>query len=144
MYGTRNSAFGAATKALLDLPEGRVTATEVLNLLSMRAIQAKHGWSVEQLDALRKWFELAPMFWGVDSQHRKDRAGQDAKESDVSRVGTLDDFIHRIAIGTATGSREFVYDKGAEGELLPLTGVEGRELLRLASQALETLGVVRE
>ena len=144
MYGTRNSAFGAATKALLDLPEGRVTATEVLNLLSMRAIQAKHGWSVEQLDALRKWFELAPMFWGVDSQHRKDRAGQDATESDISRVGTLDDFIRRIAVGTATGSREFVYDKGAEGELLPLTGVEGRELLRLASQALETLGVVRQ
>lgn len=144
MYGTRNSAFGAATKALLDLPEGRVTASEVLNLLSMRAIQAKLGWSVEQLDALRKWFELAPMFWGVDSQHRKDRAGQDAKEADVSCVGTLDDFIRRIAVGTATGSREFVYDQGTPGELLPLTGIEGREYLRLASQALETLGVVRE
>lgn len=144
MYGTRNSAFGAATKALLDLPEGRVTASEVLNLLSMRAVQAKHGWSVEQLDVLRKWFEVAPMFWGVDFQHRKDTAGQEAKEEDVSRVGTLDDFIRRIAIGSATGSREFVHDRGEPDELLPLTGVEGREHLRLASQALEILGVVRE
>ncbi len=144
MYGTRNSAFGAATKALLDLPEGRITANEVLNLLSMRAVQAKHGWSVEQLDVLRKWFEVAPMFWGVDFQHRKDTAGQEAKAEDVSRVGTLDDFIRRIAIGSATGSREFVHDRGEPDELLPLTGVEGREHLRLASQALEILGVVRE
>lgn len=144
MYGTRNSAFGAATKALLDLPEGKVTANEVLNLLSMRAIQAKHGWSVEQLEALRKWFKSAPMFWGVDFQHRKDRAGEQAKEQDISRVGTLDDFIRRVAVGTATGSREFIYDKGDAGEILPLTSIEGREYLQLASQALETLGVVRE
>jgi len=144
MYGTRNSAFGAATKALLDLPEGRITANAVLNLLSMRAVQAKHGWSVEQLDVLRKWFEVAPMFWGVDFQHRKDTAGKEAIESDISRVGTLDDFIRRIAIGTATGSREFVHDRGAPDELLPLAGVEGSEHLRLASQALEILGVVRE
>jgi exonuclease V gamma subunit len=144
MYGTRNSAFGAATKALLDLPEGRVTANEVLNLLSMRAIQAKHGWSVEQLDALRKWLEIAPMFWGVDSQHRKEMAGEGADDTNVGCVGTLDDFIRRIAVGTATGSREFIYDKGKPGEMIPLTGVEGRAYLRLASQVLETLGVVRE
>lgn len=144
MYGTRNSAFAAATKALLDLPEGRVTATELLSLLSMRAIQAKHGWSVEQLEALGKWFKSAPMFWGVDFQHRKDRAGEAAQDADISRVGTLDDFIRRVAVGTATGSREFIHDKGSPAEILPLTSIEGREHLRLASQALEALGIVRE
>jgi exonuclease V gamma subunit len=144
MYGTRNSAFGAATKALLDLPEGRVTANEVFNLLSMRAIQAKHDWSVEQLEAVWKWFKLAPMFWGVDFEHRKERAGQDAKDKDISRIGTLDDFIKRIAVGTATGSREFIYDKGSVSELIPLAAIEGREYLRLASQVLETLTVIRD
>jgi exonuclease V gamma subunit len=144
MYGVRNSAFGAATKALIDLPEGRVTANEVLNLLSMRAIQAKHGWSVEQLAVLRKWFEMAPMFWGVDFKHRKDRAGLGVVDGHVSGVGTLEDFIRRIAVGTATGSREFVYHESGERPILPLAGIEGREHLRLASQVLEVLGLLRQ
>lgn len=144
MYGTRNSAFAAATKALLDLPEGRVTATELLSLLSMRAIQAKYGWSADQLEALRKWFKSAPMFWGVDFQHRKERAGADAPDAEISRVGTLDDFIRRIAVGSATGSREFIHGEGTDKEILPLASIEGREYLRLASQALGALGIVRE
>ena len=141
LFGAKNSPFGALVKLLVELPLGRVSADDIYSLLSMRAMQAKLRWGSSELDQARRWIEEAPFYWGLNAQHRREHLGlaEDASTRDaVGEVGTFNDFLKRLALGTAFGGKVRVVS-----EALPLDGVAGQEGLRFAYDLSVTLGHVQ-
>lgn len=154
LLGAKNSPFGALVKLLAELPLGRVDADEIFELLGMTAIQAKLKWDVSRLGLARRWFENAPFYWGLNRDHRTFYlsqggvidAGVMKLASQLTEVGTFDDFLRRVALGAAMGGKPRVVSCPGlhdDGKTLPLDGVEGQEGLRFAHELLEVLGKVR-
>jgi exodeoxyribonuclease V gamma subunit len=140
LFGAKNSPFGALVKLLAELPLGRVSADDIYSLLSMRAMQAKLRWGSSELDQARRWIEEAPFYWGLNAEHR--RLHLDLKENPdkdgADEVGTFNDFLKRLALGTAFGGKVRVVSNA-----LPLDGVAGQEGLRFAYDLSVTLGHVQ-
>ena len=61
-----------ALEALLHLPEARLTATDVLDLLEVDALRARFGIATGDLPLLHHWIETAGIRWGLDGDHRPD------------------------------------------------------------------------
>lgn len=141
LFGAKNSPFGALVKLLVELPLGRVSADDIYSLLSMRAMQAKLRWGSSELDQARRWIEDAPFYWGLNAKHRLEHLGLTAGASTRDtggEVGTFNDFLKRLALGTAFGGKVRVVS-----EALPLDGVAGQEGLRFAYDLSVTLGHVQ-
>ena len=141
LFGAKNSPFGALVKLLAELPLGRVSADDIYSLLSMRAMQAKLRWGSSELDQARRWIEEAPFYWGLNAQHRRQHLGllEDVTAKDsTDEVGTFNDFLKRLALGTAFGGKVRVVS-----DALPLDGVAGQEGLRFAYDLSVTLGQVQ-
>jgi len=146
LFGAKNSPFGALVKLLAELPLGRVSADDIYSLLSMRAMQAKLRWGSSELDLARRWIEEAPFYWGLNAKHRRhhlllgeetiSKSGTDAYGTE--EVGTFNDLLKRVSLGTAFGGKVRVVS-----EALPLEGVAGQEGLRFAYELSTTLGHVQ-
>jgi exodeoxyribonuclease V gamma subunit len=146
LFGAKNSPFGALVKLLAELPLGRVSADDIYSLLSMRAMQAKLRWGSSELDQARRWIEEAPFYWGLNAKHRRHhlllgeetipKSGTDAYGTE--EVGTFNDLLKRVSLGTAFGGKVRVVS-----EALPLEGVAGQEGLRFAYELSTTLGHVQ-
>jgi exonuclease V gamma subunit len=160
IYGGKKSPVGALVKALLELPSGRVTSLDILNLLSLQAVRSRMDWDDDDLDKIEEWFREGPFLWGVNSQHRTEiiecmpakdsleAEGEGESEIDESDLmaGTLDDFIKRLSLGTAYGGMiHAVSEPGHEKiKRLPLRGVAGQQDLRLADQLTSALVSLRD
>lgn len=140
LFGAKNSPFGALVKLLVELPLGRVSADDIYSLLSMRAMQAKLRWGSSELDQARRWIEEAPFYWGLNSQHRRRQLDleENPDKDGADEVGTFNDFLKRLALGTAFGGKVRVVSNA-----LPLDGVAGQEGLRFAYDLSVTLGHVQ-
>ncbi len=142
MYGLRRSPVGAMVDALLKLPKGRLTALDVFNFLSLEAVQSHHGWDESQLEEIEKWFRDAPYNWGLDMVHRAAvvRAGLNLEPTDaqpeMQDLGSLSDFLCRLALGTAFG--EEIPSKSVAGQM-PLRRVDGQQDMQLAAEVLRVL-----
>ena len=55
---------------LLALPESRLEAEEVLQLLALAPVRQRAGIAEEELPRLRQWLRRAGVRWGVDQHHR--------------------------------------------------------------------------
>jgi exodeoxyribonuclease V gamma subunit len=140
LFGAKNSPFGALVKLLAELPLGRVSADDIYSLLSMRAMQAKLRWGSSELDQARRWIEDAPFYWGLNAEHRRLHLNLEANPSKggADEVGTFNDFLKRLALGTAFGGKVRVVSNA-----LPLDGVAGQEGLLFAYDLSVTLGHVQ-
>ena len=140
LFGAKNSPFGALVKLLAELPLGRVSADDIYSLLSMRAMQAKLRWGSSELDQARRWIEDAPFYWGLNAKHRRLHLDLEAHPAGggVDEVGTFNNFLKRLALGTAFGGKVRVVS-----DALPLDGVAGQEGLRFAYDLSVTLGHVQ-
>lgn len=58
-----------AVDTLLSLPQSRLAAGEVLDLLEVPAIQRRFGIASDDLPRLRKWVDQAGIRWGFDDAH---------------------------------------------------------------------------
>ncbi len=56
--------------ALLDLADGRVTASEVLDLAALAPVRRKFGFGDDDLDLLQSWVATSGVRWGLDAEHR--------------------------------------------------------------------------
>ena len=146
MYGIRRSPVGAMVDALLKLPKGRLTALDVLNFLSLEAVQSHHGWDESQLEEVEKWFRDAPYNWGLDMAHRTAvvrkglSAGQTDANPEMHDLGSLKDFLYRLSLGTAFG--EDIPESPIAGQM-PLRRVDGQQDMQLAAEVIRVLELLQ-
>jgi exonuclease V gamma subunit len=146
LQGLRKSPIGNLVKALLELPTGRVTSLEVLGILGLDVVRDHTGWTDSELDDVEEWFRQAPFQWGIDASHRElvlmsGYDGQEVTEAPLAHpdeIGTLDEFLNRLSLGTAFGGVPRVIAGS-----LPLVGVDGQQALGLAAESLRVIGAIR-
>ena len=103
-----------ALDALLRLPEARLTASEVIDLLEVDALRARFGIAPDDIALLRHWIESAGIRWGLDGAHRPDFGLPAGIEQNTWRFG-LDRLL-------------YAYLAGADGDwegIVPVGGMDG-------------------
>ena len=146
LQGIRKSPIGNLVKALLELPTGRVTSLEVLGILGLDVVRDHTGWTDSELEDVEEWFRQAPFQWGIDAAHRElvlmsgyaDEEATEAPLAHPDEIGTLDEFLNRLSLGTAFGGVPRVIAGS-----LPLVGVDGQQALGLAAESLRVIGAIR-
>jgi len=146
LQGLRKSPIGNLVKALLELPTGRVTSLEVLGILGLDVVRDHTGWTDSELEDVEEWFRQAPFQWGIDASHRElvlmsgydDEETTEAPLAHPDEIGTLDEFLTRLSLGTAFGGVPRVIAGS-----LPLVGVDGQQALGLAAESLRVIGAIR-
>lgn len=104
-----------AFATLLTVVRGRMTATDVLDLLGLEAIRARFGITGEDLDVLRTWITRSGIRWGVDDA---DRAAVDQPRV---RENTWRFGLDRLLLGYAMPGDDRILFHG----VLPYDDVEG-------------------
>jgi len=116
-----HNPISVALDYLLSLPEVRVTATEVLNLLDLAAIRQPLGLETADIPLLRRWIEESGIRWGLDGEHRKTLL------NDMELAGNTWQFgLDRLLLGYCMGDGA-VYDD----RIAPYAGLGGIESDRL-------------
>jgi exodeoxyribonuclease V gamma subunit len=117
--------------SLLAALGGRMTASEVVDLLGREPIRDRFGFVAEDLDLVRDWIAASGIRWGIDDTHRR-AAAQPPLAQNTWRFG-----LDRLLLGYAMpgeGRRLF-------GGVLPYDDVEGTtaELLGQLAEFCEAL-----
>lgn len=116
---------------IVGMVGGRVTASEVLDLLALEPVQARFGIAADELDRIASWVEGAKIRWGIDADHRG-KHGQPKLSENTWRFG-----LHRLFLGVA------MRGDGLEmfADVLPFDEIEGAssELLGRFGQFCEAL-----
>lgn len=110
-----NNPIAEALLQILQLVTGRVTATEILDLLVLEPVRDRFGLTAEDLPQLQTWVREAGIRWGIDAAHREEH-GQPAFEQNTWRFG-----FDRLLLGTALPGD----DRLLFGGVLPWDEVEG-------------------
>lgn len=120
-----------AFSRVLAMIDGRVTATEVLDLLRIAAVRRRFAIDAEDVDLLRRWVGRSGVRWGVDDAHRAE-LGQPPFRENTWRFG-----LDRLLLGHAMPG----HDRELFAGVLPYDDVEGSdaELLGKLAELCETL-----
>jgi exodeoxyribonuclease V gamma subunit len=110
---------------LLSLAEGRVSASDVLDLLGAGPVAARFGFSTEDLARLGRWVVESGIRWGVDERHRA-AAGQPAERVHTWRFG-----LDRLLLGVTMADEE---DRVVD-DVTPYDDVEGDDVELLGRMA---------
>ncbi|WP_165491902.1 exodeoxyribonuclease V subunit gamma [Egibacter rhizosphaerae] len=116
---------------LLDLPDARVSASAVLDLLAAAAIRRRFDLEDRDLDALDAWVRATGIRWGIDAEYRASHGWvQDAAH-------TWEAGLDRLRLGVAMPD---VADR-VVGEAVPYDDLEGDDVERFGrvSRALQTV-----
>ncbi|MDC8013223.1 exodeoxyribonuclease V subunit gamma [Tahibacter soli] len=92
-----NSPLLVAVEHLLGLPESRVGASELVDLLDVPALRRRFGIDAEQLPLVRRWVEGAGIRWGLDAAQRAS-LGLPPLAQNTWRFG-----LRRMLLGYAVG-----------------------------------------
>lgn len=114
-----------ALLAILGVMGGRMTASQVVDLLELDAVRTRFGIAAAQLDDLRAWIGEAGIRWGVDATHRQ-RQGQPPIEINTWRFG-----LDRLFLGYAMPGGE----RRMFGGVLPYDDIEGTAAASLGALA---------
>ena len=125
---TQTNPLLATVARLLALADGRVSASEVLDLASWPPVRRRFGFDDEDLDRLARWVAQAGVRWGIDAEHRGDYGLQRFPQN-TWRVG-----LDRILLGVAMADE----DGNRLGLALPLDDV-GSGDVELAGRLAELL-----
>ncbi|GAC84336.1 exodeoxyribonuclease V gamma chain [Gordonia paraffinivorans NBRC 108238] len=117
---------------IVELAAGRVTAGDVLDLLSAPPVRARFGFTDDDLELVREWLANSNVRWGLGTAERA-RFGLER-----FRQGTFDAGLDRIALGVVAEET----DDEWLGTALPLAGVEstGIDLVGRLDEFLDRLG----
>ena len=111
---------------LLELAQGRVTASQVLDLAATEPVRRRFGFDDDDLDRLRDWAGRAGVRWGIGEQQRT------AYALGPVRQGTWTTGLDRILVGVAADETHLGYLDLA----LPLDDVDSSDI-ELAGQLAE-------
>lgn len=102
---------------LLKLPESRLGASELLDLLESEAVRAAAGLDENDMTAVRGWIDALPIRWGVDADSRAKRFDIPSYDAGTWRAG-----MDRLLLGYAMGDTgDFV------GERLPYDDLDSSD-----------------
>jgi len=118
----------ATVARLLELADGRVTASQVLDLAAWPPVRRRFGFDDDDLERLRRWVAESGVRWGLDAQHR-DTYGLSTYPQNTWRAG-----LDRILLGVAMADE----DRNWLGLALPLDDV-GSNDVDLAGRLAELL-----
>ena len=110
----------AAVEFLLDLPQARLSVSEVLDLLEVSSLQQRFGIEAEQLPQLRGWIEKSGIRWGLDPAQRQSLELDEAVAQNSWWFGLQRMLLGYVAGHTGTWSDIEPLDEisGLDGELL--------------------------
>ncbi|WP_418605710.1 hypothetical protein [Georgenia sp. SUBG003] len=113
---------------LLAMADGRVTASEVLDLAAAEPVRRRFRFSDDDLDRIRDWSVEAGVHWGEDAERRA--------RFDLPGVlqGTWQVALDRILLGAAMAEEDHRY----VGHALPLDDVDSTDI-DLAGRLAELL-----
>ncbi|WP_197039270.1 exodeoxyribonuclease V subunit gamma [Guyparkeria halophila] len=103
-----------ALESLLHLPEARLTASEVLDLLEVDALRARFGIADSEVATLRHWIDAAGIRWGLDGDHRPEFGLPAGIEQNTWHFG-----LDRLLYGYLAGADDDWQD------IVPVGGMEG-------------------
>lgn len=130
-----------ALEYLLALPEQRITATEIMDLLDVPAVRLRFGMQVGDLPLLRRWISQAGIRWGIDGAQRAMQGMSAAIDANTWQFG-----IDRLLLGYAAGDTALISADGST--LIPCDEAAGlsaallgplSDLLDALSQSLREL-----
>ncbi|MBW3664207.1 MAG: exodeoxyribonuclease V subunit gamma [Actinobacteria bacterium] len=103
---------------LLDLADGRLTASEVLDLATREPVRDRFGFDDDAVERLEAWVADLNVRWGIDGAHR---AEHDLPPIDANswRAG-----LDRLLLGVAMADEEF----RLVGDTAPYDGIEGTDV----------------
>ena len=122
----------ATMSRLLDLADGRVTASQVLDLASWPPVRRRFGFSDDDLERLSAWVADSGVRWGLDAAHRSAFALQ-RFEQNTWRTG-----LDRLLLGVSMSEQ----DQNWLGLALPLDDV-GSSDAELAGKLAELVSRVQ-
>jgi exodeoxyribonuclease V gamma subunit len=107
---------------LLTLPDSRFQVSQLVSFLRIPAMQTKFGLTIEDIDKITAWLDLASIHWGLDQSHKGDVLNSKAVTSNF----TWQQGLSRLVRGFAFGDTETIVDnqlllptiEGHDGELL--------------------------
>ena len=135
---TQTNPLLATAARLLDLADGRVTASQVLDLAGWAPVRRRFAFDDDELERLATWTSESGARWGLDAAHRAEFK-LDGFPQNTWRAG-----LDRVLLGVAMADE----DNSTLGVALPLDDVgssdvdlAGRfaELLARLSRALDAL-----
>lgn len=110
---------------LLEMVGGRLTASEILDLLALSAVQRRFELSADDVDRIAQWITESGVRWGIDGRHRSDH-GQPRYEENTWRFG-----LRRLLLGYAMRG----HGRETYAGVLPYDEVEGGEAVVLGKLA---------
>ena len=99
---------------LMDLPQSRFSASELLDLLAVPAIIHGMGLVPDDIDVLHHWVDEVGIRWGIDANHKHEL------ELPADDLNTWHFGLQRLLLGYALNDEQLV-----DG-ILPYTDVEGQ------------------
>ncbi|MET3805911.1 exodeoxyribonuclease V gamma subunit [Nakamurella sp. UYEF19] len=129
---TQTNPLLATLARLLELADGRVSASEILDLASWPPVRRRFGFDDDDLDRLARWVTKAGVRWGLDAKHRGP-FGLQRFPQNTWRTG-----LDRILLGVAMADE----DQNRLGLALPLDDV-GSGDVDLAGRLAELLDRVQ-
>ena len=129
---TSEGEVASALLRLLELPGGRLTVVQLLDILSLPPVRRRFGLDEGELVVIRDWLEKSRVRWGRDEQDRL-RLGLPGYRSNSWRAG-LDRLLLGYALSDLKGS--------LFNEMLPFDDMEGStvELLGLLMDYVDRVG----
>ena len=80
----------ATMARVLELADGRITASQVLDLAALPPVRRRFRFDDDDLERLREWVSASGARWGLDAAHRApfhlERVGQNTWEAGLDRV----------------------------------------------------------
>jgi len=102
---------------ILDVVDSRLSAPQILDLLTFEPIARRFAIDAAALDKITGWVTAANIRWGKDGQHRSTH-GQPPSEANTWTSG-----LDRLLLGYALPTNELV----TFGEVLPFDELEGKD-----------------
>ncbi|MHC1479105.1 exodeoxyribonuclease V subunit gamma [Frateuria aurantia] len=91
-----------ALEQLLQLPTGRLAASDVLDLLDAAPLRERFGIAAQDLPQLRQWLQGAGIRWGLDAAQRTALGQQAGLEQNTWDFG-----VRRLLLGYASADEAF-------------------------------------
>ena len=121
------TAFGR----LLELPQSRLTAPEVIDLLAVPQIANRFSMSVREIDVLADWLKHCRVAWALDGPFRA-RFDVPAISEHTFAWG-MDRMLSGYAIGASDGDEQLVVTLPDGSEIAPLDGIAGPQAALLGA-----------
>jgi exodeoxyribonuclease V gamma subunit len=115
---------------LLELADGRVTASQVLDLCAREPVRRRFTIGEDDLGRLERWLDATGVRWGLDADHRRDHGVP-------TDVGSWRRGLDRLLVGVTTADEQLrtvlgvTPEDDVEGDAVELAGRFAELLARL-------------